>query len=183
VVAVTPLWDSGDGLPTPGCDIVESDSFPRRVGRSKEMAEVVTFNCPPRIPIPHGVYSIGAKREKDSLASGHEFSFHPLNFGRTDTRPNLDVFVNFTDLMSPGEIPGGKADLILDAVQVYVALTSRTDLVLSTTRPISLTPGASVVGIVDLLIRRRFNALSVSTLFDGILEVRLSIFNKQIRFS
>ena len=99
--------------------------------------------------------------------------FHPYNFSRADTRPNLELTVDFTTLMGPSEVPGTQADLILDSVQVYLALTASVERVISSTRPIPLRVGMNLLAVADLVIRQRYRALKASTFLDiGLFDVR-----------
>lgn len=51
-----------------------------------------------------------------------------------------------------------------DSVRVYVAMTSSIDTVYENTDPISLFPGANLIGIVDPVIRQRLKPATLGTL-------------------
>jgi hypothetical protein len=83
--------------------------------------------------------------------------------------PELLLRVNFSGLTGQRDPPPGSGLAITrESLKVYVGLTNSTRDVLETTRPTLLFPGMNLMGVVDLVIRKRFRApqLSVFGLFD-----------------
>lgn len=82
-------------------------------------------------------------------------------------RPNLQLRVDFTDLMYPDRPVSEDVDLIYDSVQVWLAFTEDMNDVTNSTSPIALFPGANLLSVADFNIRQKLKPGALATLgFD-----------------
>jgi hypothetical protein len=83
-----------------------------------------------------------------------------------DSSPLPDLFlrVDFGELAAFHRPPGTNGSIQRESLEVYSALTSFTEGVLTTTRPTLLFPGMNLIGVVNPVIRKRFRKPELSAL-------------------
>ncbi|KAJ3542086.1 hypothetical protein NMY22_g3638 [Coprinellus aureogranulatus] len=155
-------WKPKPGAPMTLLDASNVDVFPRMENAalnncSKSMSgllnqtlgpgyEVVLFEC--ARPIPNH--------------RGPKYDIEDLDF-RTYRRPNLQLMINFTSLMSAGSAVSEDVDLTDYAVHVWLAFTENMNDVTNSSSPISLIPGANLLTVADVTIRQKLKPIVLAT--------------------
>ena len=85
-------------------------------------------------------------------------------YNRTYRRPNLELFVDFTELMGGDQMALEDKDLIVDSLQIWLGFTENLDDVTNATSPVSLFPGTDLLSVVDFSIRQRLHPRALATL-------------------
>lgn len=105
----------------------------------------------------------GKGSHEETTAKPH-YGFEEFLFNRTYRRPNLELIVDFTELMFGNQTPLENKDLIGDSLQIWLGFTENIDDVTNATSPVSLFPGTDLLSVVDFSIRQRLQPRALATL-------------------
>lgn len=101
------------------------------------------------------------------MSDKSKYDIEDFLFDRQHRRPNLQMRIDFTDLMTPDLPVFEEVDLIQDSVQIWLAFTEDVDDVTNSTSPMALVPGANLLSVTDFNIRQKLTPGALATLgFD-----------------